>query len=49
MTEHLWLDLAVAVAQILLLLAQTVTQWCVLRVQVRRDHSPIPTETELDT
>ncbi|MGW1727554.1 hypothetical protein ACWCQK_32140 [Streptomyces sp. NPDC002306] len=48
MTGHLWLDLAVAMAQILLLLAQTFTQWHVLRAQVRRDRSPRPTETEQD-
>ncbi|MFE9775614.1 hypothetical protein ACFYOV_28905 [Streptomyces sp. NPDC005931] len=48
MTEHLWLDLVVTVAQILLLLAQTVTQWWALREQARRSRTLNPCETGLD-
>ncbi|WP_333738744.1 hypothetical protein [Streptomyces sp. IBSBF 2806] len=48
MTEHLWLDLAVTVAQVLSLLAQTVTQWCVMRVHVRRSRTLNPSETGRD-
>ncbi|MEH0449693.1 MULTISPECIES: hypothetical protein [unclassified Streptomyces] len=48
MTEHLWLDLAVTVAQVLSLLAQTVHQWCVMRVDVRRSRTLNPSETGRD-